>query len=72
MTPSSSPIIGIGGIATWQDAVEYLLGGATAIGIGTAWFVNAGVFHEIKVGLEGYLRKKNATVKELIGKAHIA
>ena len=45
------PIIGIGGISTWQDTVEYLLAGATAAGVGTAWFVNAGVFQEIRTGL---------------------
>jgi dihydroorotate dehydrogenase (NAD+) catalytic subunit len=64
------PIIGIGGITTWQDAVEYLLAGATAIGIGTAWFVNAGVFGEIKAGLEAFLQSKKTTASELIGKAH--
>jgi dihydroorotate dehydrogenase (NAD+) catalytic subunit len=64
------PIIGIGGIANWRDALEYLLAGATALGIGTAWFVNAGVFHEIRQGLESYLEKYDLTVEELIGKAH--
>ncbi len=64
------PIIGIGGISTWRDAVEYFLAGATAVGIGTAWFVNAGVFQEVLSGLKSYLEKQNLTVKQLIGQAH--
>jgi dihydroorotate dehydrogenase (NAD+) catalytic subunit len=64
------PIIGIGGIATWQDAVEYLLAGATAVGIGTAWFLNAGVFSQVLAGLKSYLEQKQTTVKGLIGLAH--
>ena len=49
------PIIGIGGISTWQDAVEYLLAGASAVQVGTAWFVYPDVFLEIKAGLAKYL-----------------
>ncbi len=64
------PIIGIGGISTWRDAVEYFLAGATAVGIGTAWFVNAGVFQDVRSGLNSYLERQNLTVKELIGQAH--
>ena len=37
----SIPIVGIGGISSWQDALEYVMAGATAVGIGTAWFVNS-------------------------------
>ena len=64
------PIIGIGGISTWQDTVEYLLAGAAAVQVGTAWFVYPDVFVEIQKGLEKYLTSKNTTVRELIGKAH--
>lgn len=64
------PIIGIGGISRWQDVVEYLLAGATAVGIGTAWFVNPDVFKEIHQGLKAYLVRRNTTVVELIGGAH--
>ena len=64
------PIIGIGGVSRWQDVVEYLLAGATAVGIGTAWFVNPDVFKEIYQGLKAYLARKKTTVSGLIGKAH--
>jgi dihydroorotate dehydrogenase (NAD+) catalytic subunit len=63
------PIIGIGGISMWQDAVEYLLAGASAVQIGTAWFVYPDVFVEMEKGLKKYLRDNRTTVRELIGKA---
>ena len=64
------PIIGIGGISTWQDAVEYLLAGASAVQVGTAWFVYPDVFVEMKQGLLKYLERENTTVQKLIGQAH--
>ncbi len=51
------PIIGIGGISRWQDVVEYILAGASAVGIGTSWFVNPDVFREIHQGLKSYLTR---------------
>ncbi len=64
------PIIGIGGISRWQDVIEYILAGASAVGIGTAWFVNPDVFREIHQGLTGYLAGKKISISDLIGKAH--
>ena len=64
------PIIGIGGISTWQDAIEYLLAGAAAVQVGTAWFVYPNVFVEMEQGVRKYLAAKNTTVVELTGKAH--
>lgn len=64
------PIIGIGGISTWQDALEYIMAGATAVGIGTAWFVNPDVFNGIYDGMKGYINKKKTKLADLIGKAH--
>jgi len=66
------PIIGIGGISTWEDVLEYIMAGATAVGIGTAWFVNQDVFNEIYKGIEKYVIKNNTTIGDLIGKAHEA
>jgi dihydroorotate dehydrogenase (NAD+) catalytic subunit len=64
------PIIGIGGISTWQDALEYIMAGATAVGIGTAWFVNPNIFEEIINGIGEYLYRKNTTIDTLVGSAH--
>ena len=64
------PIIGIGGISTWRDAIEYIMAGATAVGIGTAWFVNPHVFEEVVKGIREYLEEKNTTIEKLVGKAH--
>ena len=62
------PIIGMGGIMTAEDAIEMILAGATAISVGTANFVNAGVTMEIVDGIEEYMKKYHVNdIKELIG-----
>lgn len=62
------PVIGMGGIMTYRDAVEFILAGATAIAVGTASMVNPGVLVEIIDGLEEYLRMRGiGDVKEIIG-----
>jgi len=64
------PIIGMGGITTWQDAVEFLLAGATAVSIGTGNFVNPQAPLEIIQGINNYCEKNGLTsVRELIGLA---
>jgi dihydroorotate dehydrogenase (NAD+) catalytic subunit len=61
------PVIGIGGISTVEDVVEFLLAGATAIQIGTANLVNPKAAEELVDGLENYLlENKIASAKELI------
>jgi len=66
------PIIGCGGIASWQDAVEFLLGGASAVQIGTAIALNdVEVFRAVAEGIDQYLRRKKFdSVKEIVGLAH--
>ncbi|MDQ7793619.1 MAG: dihydroorotate dehydrogenase [bacterium] len=65
------PILGLGGIATWSDAAEFLLAGATAIAVGTATFARPRAMLEIVEGLEGYLACQGiANVSELVGRAH--
>lgn len=62
------PVIGIGGITTTEDALEFLLAGATAIEIGTANFVNPRTSQEIVEGLARYLTdNKLAGISEVIG-----
>lgn len=53
------PIIGMGGISTWQDAVEFFMAGADAISIGTANFVNPYAPLEILKGLENFMKEKS-------------
>lgn len=49
------PVIGIGGIMNWQDALEYIMVGATAIQVGTANFVNPNAMVEIVEGMEKFM-----------------
>ncbi len=62
------PIIGMGGIQTWKDAVEFLLAGATGIAVGTALFVDPAAPQKICDGLTEYLKRKGKkSVREIIG-----
>ena len=62
------PVIGLGGIADWSDAVEFLLAGATAVQVGTALFANPRALHEIVEGLADYCARQGyASVREIIG-----
>ena len=62
------PLIGMGGIMSATDAIEFLLAGATAVAIGTATFVNPTASTDIVAGLEAYLIENGiADVNELIG-----
>jgi dihydroorotate dehydrogenase (NAD+) catalytic subunit len=62
------PIIGMGGIMNAEDAIEFMLAGATAVAVGTANFVNPKATIDIINGIEAYLRKKGMdNLKELIG-----
>ena len=62
------PVIGIGGIMTAEDALEFFIAGATAIQVGTANFVNPGVTTDIIDGIEAFLMEKGITdIKEIIG-----
>ncbi len=62
------PVIGMGGISNGDDAVEFLLAGASAVMIGTAGFVNPGVWVETIDGIERYMKKHHfERVAELTG-----
>ena len=66
------PVIGIGGIMRGEDAVEFLLAGATAVQVGTASFVNPRATLEIVAGIEGYLKRHAiADVNALVGKIEV-
>lgn len=62
------PIIGMGGIASAEDALEFILTGATAVSVGTANFFNPSVTAEVVRGIEEYMKKYHvADIHELIG-----
>lgn len=62
------PIIGMGGIATAEDALEFILAGATAVSIGTANFSNPYTTVEVVEGIEAYMKKNQIDdICELIG-----
>lgn len=68
----SIPVVGMGGIATWQDAVEMMLAGACAIQVGTANFTDAYTPIKIIDGLEKYLDDNGIKdIKEIVGKAEM-
>ncbi|HDS16101.1 MAG TPA: dihydroorotate dehydrogenase [Proteobacteria bacterium] len=64
----SIPVIGIGGISCADDALEFLLVGATAVQIGTANFINPKIALEVVLGIENYLEQHHyKSVKQFIG-----
>lgn len=64
----SIPIIGMGGIASAEDAIEFLMAGATAVAAGAMNFVNPYLTEELASGIENFLdRHKIADVNEIIG-----
>jgi len=66
--PANIPLIGIGGIQTWRDAVEFHLAGATAVGIGTALYADPSRPLRITEGVAAYLAERGMhSVRELIG-----
>jgi dihydroorotate dehydrogenase (NAD+) catalytic subunit len=62
------PIVGMGGIQTWQDAAEFILAGATATAVGTALFVDPATPNKIVTGLEQWLTKLGVDrISDLVG-----
>lgn len=66
------PVVGIGGIMNANDAVEFLIAGATAVQVGTANFIEPGVCGEVVKGIEAYLKKhKIEKIGDLTGSLDI-
>lgn len=66
------PVIGMGGIETAEDAIEFFLAGASAVAIGTANFRDPAATMKIIRGIDDYLKKRNlSNIKELVGKMKI-
>ena len=65
------PIIGMGGISSWEDAAEFFLAGATAVAVGTYSFVEPNIIENIANGLKGYLTQNGFdNIYKIIGLAH--
>jgi dihydroorotate dehydrogenase (NAD+) catalytic subunit len=66
------PVIGCGGITSWQDAVEFMLAGASAVQIGTAIaYKGPEVFRSISEGIDAYLKRKGfKNINKIVGLAH--
>ncbi len=65
------PIIGMGGIITAEDAIEFILAGATAIAVGTANFVNPQATMDVLAGIKRYIIENDVQdINELVGAAH--
>jgi dihydroorotate dehydrogenase (NAD+) catalytic subunit len=62
------PVIGLGGIAKAEDAVEYLLAGASAVQVGTANFYDPRASLHVLEGLENFLKKRSfSSIRDLVG-----
>lgn len=62
------PIIGMGGISSYEDAIEFILAGATAVSVGTANFYNPAATVEIVDGIEGYMEKYHfENIRDMVG-----
>ncbi len=65
------PIIGVGGISTWEDAVEMMMAGASAVQIGSAVYDDINVFSGIADGIDEFINEKGyKNSAELVGLAH--
>lgn len=62
------PVMGIGGISTWQDAIEFIMAGASVVQVGTASFMNPSIALDIIDGMERYLEENGiANIEEIRG-----
>jgi dihydroorotate dehydrogenase (NAD+) catalytic subunit len=65
------PIIGMGGITSADDAIEFMLAGASAVAVGTGNFINPAITMEILEGIEAFMEEEGiSSLKKLTGAAH--
>ncbi|MGL5901170.1 MAG: HisA/HisF-related TIM barrel protein, partial [Cetobacterium sp.] len=65
------PIVGMGGISSTEDAIEFMMAGATMVSLGTGLFSNPVLPLEIKEGLEKFCQENNLeNIGEIVGAAH--
>ena len=62
------PVVGLGGITTWKDAVEFIMAGAAAVQVGTATFINPKAMEEIVDGIKIFMKRKGyKSIEEMRG-----
>ncbi len=64
------PVIGVGGISDWKDAVEFMMAGARAVQVGSAVGNNINIFNDISSCMEAFLEERNWTPDDIYGMAH--
>jgi dihydroorotate dehydrogenase (NAD+) catalytic subunit len=64
------PVIGVGGISDWRDAVEFIMAGARAVQIGSAVGNNINIFNDVSSCMESFMEEKEWTLDDLYGTAH--
>jgi dihydroorotate dehydrogenase (NAD+) catalytic subunit len=64
------PVIGVGGVSDWKDAVEFIMAGAKAVQIGSAVGNNINIFNDISSCMEAFLEEKEWTLDDIYGMAH--
>jgi len=66
------PVIGMGGIVTAEDAIEFMLAGASAVAVGTANFINPCAVQSVADGMKDYIKQRSLShVNELVGKVNL-
>jgi dihydroorotate dehydrogenase (NAD+) catalytic subunit len=66
------PIMGCGGVSTWEHAIQFILAGAEAVQVGAATLEKFAVFNDINLGILSYLEKKGKkNISEIVGTAHV-
>lgn len=66
------PVIGMGGIMTARDALEFIIAGATAVQVGTASFIEPDAAVKVAEGIEEYLSRNAISIQDLIGSLRVA
>lgn len=65
------PIMGCGGVSTWEHAVQFILAGANAVQIGTSTMGRLAMFNDVNLGVLSYLERKGVdSLEDLVGAAH--
>ncbi|MET1124335.1 MAG: dihydroorotate dehydrogenase [Archaeoglobaceae archaeon] len=64
------PLIGCGGVTTFEDVLEFLMAGATCVEVGSANFFSTRIIYSLKESLVAFLRAEGCSVREIIGAAH--